>query len=380
MTNARVSPVRHRLRVLEVVGNAIVGGMETAVLRLATALAPVCALHAVCPFESDFSERLRRVCDDVLIAPLTEPLRWHGIQAVAQWTRAHGIDVLHAHHGLAHPIAALAGRVCERPVLATIHSMHLSMMDLEAHRLGGTHLCMVSSAAHTHALAVGAAPERTHLIRNGIDPEAFAPRAPACERRDAADAVTVGFVGRLSPEKNPGLFVRAAALVRKRHPRVRFVVVGEGPLRGEVEAEARALGLSRAIRFDGVRTDMAQVYRELDAVALCSWHEGTPLVVLEAMAAGLPVVATDVGGVAELIVAGSTGFLVPAGDDAALASRLGALVADRALRGAMGLAGRRHVTRAHSLERQAALTAALLSRVAGAAPRGALVSVDSAPA
>jgi len=356
----------HPLRVLVVTGNAIVGGMESAVLRMAERLPrPAFETIALCPFESAFTAALRECGVPVSIAPVGERLRWHAIQYAAGLVREHDIDVIHAHLPAAHAVAALAGSATHTPVLATIHAMHLSMRDLEAHRLGGTHLCLVSDAARAHALAVGVPAARMTVIRNGVDSETFRPRTDT----RADDALVVGYVGRLSPEKNPALFVRVAARLRAQGARARFVVIGDGPLRGELEALADALAIRDAITFAGVCDDMPARYRGLDLLLLTSWHEGTPLAVLEAMASGVPVAATDVGGVAELIVAGSTGCLAPPGDEVRLAELAYALLQDRATLGQLGRAARERVRTHFSIDEHVRHTAALLHEVARGTPR-----------
>jgi glycosyltransferase involved in cell wall biosynthesis len=382
------------LRVLVIVGNAIVGGMETTVLRLAERLSPAeFELHVLAPFTSPFTERMAVLAASVHVAPMGDPLPWHTLQLACGLIRRARIDVIHAHLWTGHALAALAGRVTGTPVLATVHSMHLSMLDLEAHRLGGTHLCVVSDAALAHALSVGVAAERATRIYNGVDTELFKPRGQACAavddtaggcgRDEATRArvaglaslamplgadVIIGYVGRLSQEKNPQLFVRAAARVHLQMPGARFVMVGDGPLRAELEAQARRLGVADVLAFAGERDDMPAVYPALDILALTSWHEGTPLVLLEAMACGVPVVATRVGGVPELVSVGATGLLVPEGDDGPLADALLSLARDPGLRERLGVAARERALRRFPLAHTVAETAALLRAVAAEAP------------
>jgi glycosyltransferase involved in cell wall biosynthesis len=357
------------LRVLVVTGNAIVGGMESHVLRLCERL-PRSAFESIAlvPFESAFTEALRGCGLRVHVAPIGEKLRWHAIQYAASLVREHDIDVIHAHLPAAHVVAALAGSVTRTPVLATIHAMHLSMWDLEVHRLTATHLCFVSEAARAHALAVGVQPSRISVVRNGIDTNRFTPRTA---RQGEPVSPVVGYVGRLSPEKNPALFLRAAARIHAHVPDARFVVVGDGPLRAELETLAATLGIDDDVTFAGECSDMPARYRALDLMLLTSWHEGTPLAILEAMACGVPVVATDVGGVAELIVSGTTGALVPPGDDAQMAGRACELLASRAMLARMGERAREHVRARFSIDEQVRATGALLRDVAQGANQSA---------
>jgi glycosyltransferase involved in cell wall biosynthesis len=351
------------LRVLVVAGNGIVGGMESAIARLVERLSPTAfSLVALCPFEGPFTARLREHGIPVQICAMGEKLRWHSVQRAVSLAREHDVQVIHAHMGPAHVIAGLAGRAARTPVLATVHSMHLSMLDLEVHRLAATHLCVVSEAARAHALAVGAASGRLSVIRNGVDADEFTPRSTG-DRVDS-DALTVGFVGRLSAEKNPELFVRTAALIHANLPSARFVVIGDGPLRAELYALARALRITDAVTFAGECDGMPERYRTLDVVLCTSWHEGTPLAVLEAMATALPVVATDIGGNPELVAAGVTGWLTPPGDEVAMANRTLSLLADDALRARFGAAARARVVTEFSMDDYVARTGALLKEVA----------------
>lgn len=360
---------RAPVRVLVITGNAIVGGMESAVLRLAQRLPrDDFPLTALCPFESAFTAALRDAHVAVHIVPVGETLRWHAIQFAVELVREHGIGVIHAHMPAAHALGALAGRITHTPVLATIHAMHVSMWDFEAHRLARTHLCVVSEAARAHALALGVAPESLSVIRNGVDSECFVPR-PGALSRDREAGATVGYVGRLSPEKHPALFLRAAALVHARRPATRFVVIGDGPLRADLESLAARLRIDHVVRFEGECSDMPTRYQGLDVLLCPSWEEGTPLAVLEAMACAIPVVATEVGGVPELVVAGATGWLVPVGDEAAMAQRTLALLEAPTTMHRFGRAARERARTRFSLDEQASRTASLLERLAHDAAR-----------
>jgi glycosyltransferase involved in cell wall biosynthesis len=141
------------------------------------------------------------------------------------------------------------------------------------------------------------------------------------------------------------------------------VFAGDGPLRSDLERRAHRLGLTDRLRLLGFRSDLSEIYTGFDLVALPSSSEGMPLTVIEAMAAARPVVASNVGGVPEVVVDGVTGLVVPVGDRQALADALAALLQDPARRRAMGLAGRRRYEERFTLERMAEAYAGVYRRV-----------------
>ena len=186
---------------------------------------------------------------------------------------------------------------------------------------------------------------------NGVDAsECDAPvMAPPPEWRLPEGAPVVAFVGRLDRQKNPLLLLRAAARVVREAPETVFAFAGTGRLETQCRAEADRLGLSGSVRWLGWLPDTRPLLARMDLVALPSSWEGMPNVILEAMACGKPAVATNVGGCPELIVEGETGFLVPPGDEAALADRILRLLRDAALRQRLGAAAHERVEREFSI-------------------------------
>jgi len=167
------------------------------------------------------------------------------------------------------------------------------------------------------------------------------------------DTPAVAIVGRLAHIKNHRLFLQAAALVLQDLPTTQFVVVGDGELRAELEQHVHALGIARSVSFTGWLDRMERVYPAFDAVALSSDNEGTPVVLIEAMACGVPVIATNVGGVADVLGEGRFGALVPPRDPAALAAGLMPMLKDPHATRQRAAAARSHVLAAHGVERLA---------------------------
>jgi glycosyltransferase involved in cell wall biosynthesis len=197
------------------------------------------------------------------------------------------------------------------------------------------------------------------IIRNGIEVETLSASENGARseiRREFGireDAPVVGIVGRLAPEKGHGFFLDAAREVLRVVPDATFVVVGGGLLEGELKARAERLGFADAVRFAGVRRDIARFYEAFDLLVSSSLREGTPMVLLEAMAMGKPVIATRVGGVPHLVRHDETGLVVPPGDVPALARAILELLQDRGRRAKLARAGQRLIRDEFSAMRMA---------------------------
>ena len=166
------------------------------------------------------------------------------------------------------------------------------------------------------------------------------------------DDLVVTIVGRLVPIKNHELFFNCAHIVaQKCDTHVRFLVVGDGELRSSLEQQVEHLELSSRTRFVGWQQDMAKVYQATDIVVLTSLNEGTPVSIIEAMAAAKPVVATDVGGVADIVADGVSGFVVPPFNSQALAEKIILLLQDKKLCGEFGQNAREIVSSQYSTQR-----------------------------
>lgn len=188
--------------------------------------------------------------------------------------------------------------------------------------------------------------ESVRVIYNGVDTAVFRPAAGSersSTRRSlgvSEDAIVLMAVGSLKPIKGGDVLLRAAAPVIRKDPRVRLVLVGEGPDRAALVSLAAELGVSDRVTLLGLRDDVDALLRAADALVLASRTEAFPTVVLEAMATGLPVVATRVGGVPEMVEPDRSGLLVPAEDAGALGGAIERVVADDSLRRSLGSRGR----------------------------------------
>ena len=187
---------------------------------------------------------------------------------------------------------------------------------------------------------------KIRILHNGVDPAEFTDVKDSQCRAEFGFAATdqvVGIVAALRPEKDHETFLRAARLVVDIRPNTRFLVVGDGPGRPQLEALCGHLGIDSNVVFLGARQDVALILRAMDVFVLSSRTECFPISVLEAMATGLPVVCTEVGGIPEIVIDGVTGFLVPGGDSRGLADRLLEVLSDPAIANRMGSAARERV-------------------------------------
>jgi glycosyltransferase involved in cell wall biosynthesis len=352
------------IHILEIAGNAIVGGMETYVHNLVCNL-PEYGIKVTClaPYESAFTAGLREQNSEVFITEMAGDPPWRSIQFTVELVRQKKIHAIHAHLPRAHILGGLVGRLANIPVVATIHGMDLDLLDLGAYHTTGTHLIVVCQQAYAQALIHGVNSRDLTLIHNGVDTGVYSPRRSWKDFRTAIqlprDAPLVGFVGRLAWEKGPDDFIRAAEYVHARLPDVHFVIVGEGPMEAELREMTVSSQLENTVHMTGLMTETWKIYPAFSLLAQTSRVEGMPLVLLEAMACGLPVAAMGIGGVPEIVEVGSTGLLSAPGDWVGLGEALVSLLnaPDRITQ--MGRAARERVERYFDLNQSIRLSAEL---------------------
>ena len=266
-------------------------------------------------------------------------------------------DVIHVHSAKAGFLGRLAAatRGRRRDCVFTPHGWSWwaakgmeARLYLNLERLAA-HWCRTIVALSADERDAGLAarvgdPGQYRVIPNGVPLERFAlPRRPVRGR--------ILMVGRLAPPKRPDLAIRALASVREQIPDAELHIVGDGSLRTEAEALAAELGLGGAVQFLSTREDVPQLLAEAECALLASDYEGSPLAVVEAMAASVAVVATEVGGVGELVRPGATGAIAPKGDAEALARALLDALGDPERAAALGAEGRRLAQEELSLDR-----------------------------
>ena len=317
---------------------------------------------AACP-PGEMAEELAGLGINVFTIPLIgelSPARdLKTIKSIMSLLKYNKIDILHAHSSKAALVGRVAARLAGTPaVFFTAHNSVFYeewpgwkknvLAAIERFLAGYTNKIITVSGVLRKELLEREriTPGKVITIYNGIEPAPYTTAQPRNEVLKSLgldpEKKVVGTVARLAPQKGVLYFVKAAAILC-REPGINFLVVGDGPLREELEAEAAKLGLGERIIFAGHRRDVDKILTCLDVLVLPSVTEGLPLIILEAMAAACPVVATSVGGVPEAVEDGKTGLLVPAMDERALAGAVKKLLANPDAARDMGLAGRRRV-------------------------------------
>lgn len=320
------------LRVGLVIGQLSIGGAEGQLRELVRGLGGrlkpvVYCLHAS---EGTFAEELRALGCPVRVIGGRFLERARRLSAAMRRDR---IDVLHAWLFIANAYAFAARMTAGRvpPLITSARNCKLQgalsrVVNAVAFRRSAAIVVNSQDVADYIVRHYVAPRARIRVIRNGIDTERFHPPVAAA---DGSGAIVT--VGRLVVQKDHALFLEAAARLVASRPASRFVIVGDGPLRGQLERRAQALGLAGNVTFLGERRDVDAVLRSASLFWLTSRWEGMPNVVLEAMASGVPAIVTDVGGTRELVRPDIDGFIVAPGDAEAFVERSRPLLDDYGL-------------------------------------------------
>lgn len=385
-----------RFRVLHVITLSDWGGAQAHVLALARGFRHLYDVTVACGPGGPLVARLReegiRVVEIPGLTRTPNPLAdLATLVRLSRWMRRERFALVHCHSTKAGLLGRVAARAAGIPaVLFTAHGWpfagswwspivrsFLALAERMAARFTTTIIC-VSHHDREAALRAGIGPSwRLKVIPNGIAPGPWMVDAPSEEGgRGTGEQCTAVMVGRLHEPKDPITLVNAWARVGASR---RLLLVGDGPMRPGVEALILKQGLEGRVAVLGARDDVPVLLRSVDVFVLSSRWEGMPLAVIEAMMSGLPVVATDVGGVSEAVVDGETGFLVPPGNSDALAVALDRLLADPALRRRMGDAGRRRALEHFTEESMLTDTAAVYERALSGLNRTMPGSASSPP-
>jgi glycosyltransferase involved in cell wall biosynthesis len=354
--------------IVHLLASPFFGGPERQVLGLARALPPeyrtVFLSFAERGLGGPFLEKARQHGFEAVSLKHNAPFFRRAANEIAVHLRRVGARVLCCSGYKPDVIGWLAARQAGVPVLSISHGWTAVTLKVRLNEMidrlvlhGMDRVVCVSEAQARKVRRAGVAPGRVVVIRNAVGRESFREPDPQY-RREMVELFTVpprllvGAAGRLSPEKGFDQLAEAARRLLDHHPSAGFVVFGDGLLREELTRQIAGCGLGGRFVLAGFRGNLEDYLPNLDVFAQPSFTEGLPVAVLEASAAGLPVVATAVGGTPEVVADGETGFLVPPGRPDVLAERLGLLLEDAALRTEMGQRGRRRVEESFTFEAQ----------------------------
>lgn len=363
---------------------ATIGGTRTHLRQLLLGLPSsefrqvlVCSLRRNPAFWEDV-RLFRKRGVEVHVLPLVREIRplWdaYGLGMLLKTLRPHRHAILHTHSAKAGFLGRLAGRWLRfSVVLYTPHAFPFLMEDsrsrqrfyLALERLAApwaTRILCVSESERRAALEAGLGPaEKLLVIPNGVPLPPLSPEArqEARRRLGVEKELVLGSVGHLSEQKGLIYLLRALRGVLRRYPQARLFLFGRGPLEGTLRRQAKALGLSEAVRFMGLREPMEDYYPAFDLFVLPSLWEGCPYSLLEAMSFGVPTVGTRVVGIVDAVQHGESGWLVPPRDAEALERAIEELLGDAPRRQRLGQGARRriakHFLQEHFLERMARL-------------------------
>lgn len=321
------------------------------------------------------------------IKPWTDALAT--VKLIGHFRRA-GYDIVHCHSSKAGFMGRLAARLAGRPIAvftvqgASFHEFSRSATALfyrNLERLVGRWtdgLIFVNHEDPEIYRRLRIARSAVHRrLPNGIDLGAWPPLEPQERRRIRSEWLAehesgrqlIVFVGRLAPQKAPTVLVDAAARVLDHHPKALFLLVGDGELEDELRQRIRSRGVEQSVRLLGWRQDVADILRAADCFCLPSLWEGLPLSILEAMAARLPVVVSDIRGNRELVRHEETGLLVPTEDGQSLAEALASILRDQALAERLAANAYRTLEESYSIESVTAGTEALYEELVARRPR-----------
>jgi len=382
---------RERLRVCHIISADLWAGAET---QLASTMAylvgqPAIDVSAVLFNDGRLADELRRLDVPVIVLDETRTSTLGLLLGLIRILRAHSPDLVHVHKYKDGVLGTMAARIAGVPlVVRTMHGLaeplqgwtHLKSRLYEAlDRLTLQHfvdLIIAVSQRMTQTLwESGYLPTMVTCIQNGLDLRHVQPtRAREETRRGLGvepDSFVIGTVGRLSAVKGHTHLLAAAKQIVNRAGDARFVLVGDGPLRGELQAKAAQLQIADACRFAGARRDVYDVVSAMDVFVLPSLNEGIPMSLLEAMTLGRPVVASAVGGIPEVIDHRVNGLLVEPGDERGLANACLELTRDRQLATTLGACARQTIEGAFSHERSGLALLNVYESMAAVTPRAA---------
>lgn len=292
----------------------------------------------------EYADAMRETGAQVIKLPLKKIISVRSVRVIASALAEHQADILHTHFMDGDLLGFLASRVTRARMVSHIHSYPFLSEARHAWRYrlmsrGVSRFICVSEFLKTTVVSCTKISEsRISVVRNGIDRSRFQDRLSPTAKEDlkrslgfTPDAVVVGSVSRVLPEKGQDVFVKAARILLRSKPEIRFLVVGDGEALDSVKALAQHLGISQRVVFTGMRRDIPELLSCMDVFVFPAEREAFGLCLAEAMASGRPIVAADAAAVPEIVRDGVDGLLFPPGDEQALARSVLRLLDDPSL-------------------------------------------------
>lgn len=349
-----------KLRVLHLITRLPVGGAERLLVDIARGLDPQRFTSVACCIQERGELAGELEASGIAVHSLermrTKRFDWRAIGDLARLMREQRIDVVHSHLYHANLYGRLAARRARVPAVATVHNtyakrkLHRELLNRWLAHISAKVIAVSEDVRSDLMRHDGIPPQKIALIHNGIDVgrvETALTRGEARERLGVTgDAIVLGCVARLEEQKGHRFLLEALARLNepaRSSGRFRALLVGDGRLRAELEQRAAELGVAAWTRFLGTRHDVPDILKALDICVMPSLWEGLSVAMLEAMAAGLPLVISDVSGVSQVIGDNEYGIKVPVGDVPALVRTIRALADAPERRVALGAAARQRV-------------------------------------
>jgi glycosyltransferase involved in cell wall biosynthesis len=354
-------------------------------VQLATLLAaltriPDLEISAVLFNEGRLADELRHCGVRTQVMRESQHHPWSLVRQLSAYFKRHPIDILHTHKYKDNVLGALVSIFRGvRYRVRTVHGMPEPHAGFRAVKRRLYHLVdsgvnrwlvdrvLAVSFDLRHQLGRRFGADKVTCIQNAVDLEQIKASRRVAERRRELQLgeheFVIGAMGRLTPGKGFECFLRAAHIIRRQRPQVKFLVVGDGPLRGALQSLACALDLEEVVLFLGHRNDNYDMLALMDLFVLPSFAEGTPMVLLEALALARPVVASRVGGIPEVIEHGSNGLLVMPGGEGELAQSCMTLMDDGDMARRLGKTGQKHIAERFSARVMAEKVAEVYQRL-----------------
>jgi glycosyltransferase involved in cell wall biosynthesis len=285
-----------------------------------------------------------------------DPRIYMALRPLARYIRDHDINVIHAHTRITQVMGVFLKKMTGCPYVATCHGFFKTKVSRRLAPCWGDEVIAISSAVSDHLINDFHMPsQKVQLIESGVDLEAIRPADESVKieqrnRFNLGDAPVIGNVARLSDVKGPDILIDAMKSIVACIPECQLILVGEGKMEGDLRNRVKRLELQEHVRFLSVINRTSEMLTLFDVFVMPSRQEGLGLSIMEAQAAGLPVVASRVGGIPSLIEDGRTGILVEPEDSAALALAIINLFQDKNRLKAIGVAGRESIKNNYNVE------------------------------